>query len=434
MKEAALFPVDNFEEIKLKLLNWTKQFSSFCLLDNHQYHPVATGCNEPAFECLVAVGSKHRVVANAGQAFNELKQFSEQHPGEWLFGHFSYDLKNETEQLTSSLFDGIQFPDLHFFVPETIIKLTQQQIFIYTDEDAGILLNAIKTIAVGTSAHSPAHIQHRFSKEDYTSAVEKIRAHILRGDCYELNFCQEFFAENILIDPAVIYQQITAFSPVPFAAFYRMDDKYAICASPERYLKKTGTQIISQPIKGTSKRDLTNTGLDDIAKQSLLNSAKEKAENIMIVDLVRNDLSRICKEGSVHVKELFGIYSFPQVHQMISTVAGDIEKTLHWTEAIKATFPMGSMTGAPKKRVMELIETLEKTRRGLFSGSIGYVSPDGDFDFNVVIRSILYNAGTRYLSFQTGSAITFYSQAEKEYEECMLKAAAMMQVLGRIGQ
>lgn len=434
MKEAAVFPVDNFEEIKQKLLDWTKQFSSFCLLDNHQYPPVATGLNEPAFECLVAAGSKQRVVANASLAFNQLQQFSEQHPGEWLFGHFSYDLKNETEQLTSSLFDGIQFPDLHFFIPETVIKLTQQQIFIYSDEPAGILLNTIKTTAVSISVHAPAHIQHRFSKEDYISTVEKIRAHILRGDCYEMNFCQEFFAENILIDPAVIYQQITALSPVPFAALYRMDDKYAICASPERYLKKTGTQIISQPIKGTSKRNLTDAAIDDSAKQSLLNSAKEKAENIMIVDLVRNDLSRICKEGTVHVKELFGIYSFPQVHQMISTVAGEIDETLHWTDAVRATFPMGSMTGAPKKRVMELIEMFEKTRRGLFSGSIGYVSPLGDFDFNVVIRSILYNAGSRYLSFQTGSAITFYSQAEKEYEECMLKAAAMIQVLKRIGK
>lgn len=434
MKEAAVFPVDNFQEIKLQLLNWTKQFSSFCLLDNHQYHFAATGFNEPAFECLVAAGSKHRLVANAGHAFNQLQEFTERHPGEWLFGHFSYDLKNETEQLTSSLFDGIQFPDLHFFIPETVIKLTQHQIFIYSNEPASSLIRAIKNTAVSTSTHSPANIQHRFSKEDYTSTVEKIRSHILRGDCYELNFCQEFFAEDILIDPAIVYQQITTLSPVPFAALYRMDDKYAICASPERYIKKTGTQIISQPIKGTSKRDLTNTAIDVSAKQSLLNSTKEKAENIMIVDLVRNDLSKICKEGTVHVKELFGIYSFPQVHQMISTVAGEIEKTLHWTDAIKATFPMGSMTGAPKRSVLELIEKFEKTRRGLFSGSIGYVSPNGDFDFNVVIRSILYNAGSRYLSFQTGSAITFYSQAEKEYEECMLKAAAMMQVLNGIGQ
>ena len=216
---------------------------------------------------------------------------------------------------------------------------------------------------------------------------------------------------------------------MPFAAFYKVQDKYCICASPERYLKKAGTKIICQPVKGTAKRNLTDAGMDEKAKQYLLNSAKEKAENIMIVDLVRNDLSRICKEGTVKVEELFGIYSFPQVHQMISTVAGEINDHLHWKEAIKATFPMGSMTGAPKKRVMELIEMFEQTKRGLFSGSIGYVSPDGDFDFNVVIRSILYNAGNRYLSFQTGSAITFYSDAETEYEECMLKAAAIKKIL-----
>jgi para-aminobenzoate synthetase component 1 len=149
----------------------------------------------------------------------------------------------------------------------------------------------------------------------------------------------------------------------------------------------------------------------------------------MIVDLVRNDLSKICSAASVKVEELFGIYSFPQVHQMISTVSGQLRSDIHFIEAIKATFPMGSMTGAPKKRVMELIEQYEQTRRGIFSGAVGYITPEGDFDFNVVIRSIMYNAASKYLSFQAGSAITFYSDPEKEYEECLLKAAAIKKVL-----
>ena len=165
------------------------------------------------------------------------------------------------------------------------------------------------------------------------------------------------------------------------------------------------------------------------AKNYLLQSSKEKSENVMVVDLVRNDLSRICKAGSVKVDELFGLYSFPHVHQMISTISGDLADGLNWIDCIKASFPMGSMTGAPKKRVMELIEQYEQTKRGLFSGAIGYVKPGGDFDFNVVIRSILYNEADRYLSFQTGGGITYNSDAEKEYEESLLKAEAMMKVL-----
>jgi para-aminobenzoate synthetase component 1 len=145
---------------------------------------------------------------------------------------------------------------------------------------------------------------------------------------------------------------------------------------------------------------------------------------------VRNDLSKICEEASVQVEELFGIYSFPQVHQMVSTVSGRLRNDIHFIEAIKATFPMGSMTGAPKKRVMQLIEQYEQTRRGIFSGAVGYITPEGDFDFNVVIRSIMYNEANKYLSFQAGSAITFYSDPEKEYEECLLKAAAIKKVLG----
>jgi para-aminobenzoate synthetase component 1 len=174
---------------------------------------------------------------------------------------------------------------------------------------------------------------------------------------------------------------------------------------------------------------LFNPELDEFSKQSLLNSEKEKSENVMVVDLVRNDLSRVCKSGTVKVDELFGIYSFPQVHQMISTISGDLEDGLDWVDVVKATFPMGSMTGAPKRSVLEIIERYESTKRGLFSGAIGYVNPNGDADFNVVIRSILYNSSLQYLSFQVGSAITFYSNAAEEYEECMLKANAMQEVL-----
>ncbi|HSN60602.1 MAG TPA: anthranilate synthase component I family protein, partial [Ferruginibacter sp.] len=277
---------------------------------------------------------------------------------------------------------------------------------------------------------SPAiNIQSSICKAAYIDAVNALKQHIKRGDCYEINFCQQFFAKDAVIDPLYTYSRLMELSPSPFASLYKLNDKYCLCASPERYLKKSGISILSQPIKGTSKRNNLDEMEDIASKNKLQSSSKERSENVMIVDLVRNDLSRICKEGSVQVEELFGIYSFPQVHQMISSIKGELREGLHWTDAIKATFPMGSMTGAPKKRVMELIDEYETTSRGLFSGSIGYINPDGDFDFNVVIRSIFYDETERNLSFSAGGGITFNSNAADEYEESMLKASVIIKVL-----
>ena len=266
-------------------------------------------------------------------------------------------------------------------------------------------------------------IQSRVSKDQYIEIIHKIRGHILRGDCYELNFCQEFFVESANLDPLTLYRDLNRVSPSPFSAFYSVDEKFLICASPERFLKRKSDIILSQPIKGTSARDSRNKQHDETLKAELAASEKDRAENVMVVDLVRNDLSKICETDSVRVAELFGIYSFAQVHQMISTIVGNPRKDLHWSEMIAGTFPMGSMTGAPKKRVLELIEQYEKTKRGLFSGALGYVKPNQDFDFNVVIRSLLYNSPGSYLSYFAGSGITVNSDPEKEYEECLLKVA-----------
>ena len=276
--------------------------------------------------------------------------------------------------------------------------------------------------------HNSIPIKNKIQKEEYLAVIRQLKQHILRGDCYEINFCQEFFSDSVVIDPLTAYKKLNEFSPNPFSALYKLEDKWLLCASPERFLKKEGPKILSQPIKGTSKRIPGNTVSDNKSKEDLLQSNKDRSENVMVVDLVRNDLSKVCEEGTVQVDELFGIYSFPQVHQMISTISGELKKKISFSEIIRATFPMGSMTGAPKKRVMELIEQYETTKRGIFSGAVGYISPDGDFDFNVVIRSIMYNGSSGYLSFQTGSAITFYSDPEKEWEECLLKAEAMKKV------
>ena len=426
MKKCISFPVSDFNTFKIQMLNWVNRFNIFCLLDNRHYD-----FSKPAFECLLAAGSKASVEMPAGSAYDTLHHFYVENKNEWLFGHFGYDLKNETEKLSSRNADGIGFSDLHFFVPEIVLELNNNEVTIFCDGDAELIFNTILTCSttINVSIQSKIVVEHRIKKENYIDIIEKLKQHILRGDCYEINFCQEFFAVDAEIDPLVIYNRLTELSPNPFSVFYKLNDRYCLCASPERYLKKEDNKIFSQPIKGTTQRNLTNAEADELAKNYLLQSSKEKSENVMVVDLVRNDLSKICKAGSVKVDELFGLYSFPQVHQMISTVSGEPVENLNWIDCVKATFPMGSMTGAPKIKVMELIEEYEKTKRGLFSGAIGYVKPDGSFDFNVVIRSILYNAADKYLSFQTGGGITYNSDAALEYEESLLKAAAMIKVL-----
>ena len=408
------------------MLNWANQFNICCFLDNHHYnippHP---------YECILAVGAVASIFSSDANTFDALKDFSASN-NEWIFGHFSYDLKNQLEDLHSHKPDHIGFPDSFFFVPETILILDKKKLSIQTGrrETAREIYKQIVTVPLPEDISEVAfNIKSRLSKSDYLQTLAQLKRHILAGDCYEINFCQEFYQEDVMLHPVHSYWLLSEISPNPFAGFYKLNDKYLLCASPERYLTKKGDLIISQPMKGTSKRDLVHKEKDDRIKEALKNSSKDRSENVMVVDLVRNDLSKICQEGTVSVEELYSVYSFPQVHQMISTVSGKIKPGLDWTDCIKASFPMGSMTGAPKKRVMELIEQYEKSRRGLFSGTMGYVTPERDFDFNVVIRSILYNSTQKYLSYQVGSGITFYSDPEKEYEECLLKVAAIKKVL-----
>ena len=407
------------------MLNWANRFNICSFLDNHHYQTDHT-----TIECLVGCGSTAQLSVNAG--FEALDSFLQEHRGKWLFGHIAYDIKNQIETLSSRHPDAIQFPDLFFFVPAVVLKLqhTQLEITCYDQSNPEDVFKAILAVAPAALVKQTAlEIQSRISKAEYINIIEQLKQHILRGDCYEINFCQEFYAAGAAIDPLSLYRQLTAFSPNPFACYYKQEDKYLLCASPERFLQKKGNKLISQPIKGTIRRNLQNREADLELVKALTESKKDKSENVMVVDLVRNDLSKVCKEGTVKVSELFGIYSFPQVHQMISTVEGEINDHVLFSAILKAAFPMGSMTGAPKKRVMELIEQYEQTKRGLYSGAVGYFDPNGDFDFNVVIRSILYNAANQYLGYQVGGGITFYSDPEKEYEECLLKAAAIRKVL-----
>jgi para-aminobenzoate synthetase component 1 len=288
--------------------------------------------------------------------------------------------------------------------------------------------NIVKSQKSKVEIEEIATIQQRIPKASYLEKVSKILEHIHQGDIYEANFCMEFFVENAMINPIEKFIKLNEISQPPFAVLFKNNKHFLLSATPERYLRKEGERVISEPIKGTAKRFLDPIE-DEQSKMQLALDPKERAENIMITDLVRNDLSRTAQKGSVEVQELCKIYSFLQVHQMISTVTSKLDAQYSVVDVLKTTFPMGSMTGAPKISVMKIIEQLEETKRGLYSGAVGYFAPNGDFDFNVIIRSILYNQEKKYISFSVGSAITSQSIPEKEYEECLLKAKAMREVL-----
>lgn len=431
VQPADTLKISNCAAFKASAFQWARQFDTVCFFDNNEY----PGYNHHSFEGLIAVGEASCILKLQGDsqpAFETLKKYWNQKK-DWLFGFLSYDLKNEVENLSSNNFDGLGFPEMHFFQPLHVIEIFKNQVRIHSkNTPATKIFDEIEKGLTKRNISKPITLfktlQPRISKEEYTRTVESIRQHIIEGDVYEMNFCQEFFAEKTALDPFHTFRRLSNLSKAPFSAFYKKDDRYLLCASPERFLKKEGNRLISQPIKGTTRRG--QSGRDDLLlAEELFNSVKERAENVMIVDLVRNDLARSCKPGSVQVDELFGIYSFEQVFQMISTVSGELREEVHFVDAIKNAFPMGSMTGAPKVMSMQLIEHYEKTRRGLYSGAIGYISPSGDFDFNVVIRSILYNTANQYLSLQVGGAIVFDSVPEEEYEECLLKAKAMIEVI-----
>jgi para-aminobenzoate synthetase component 1 len=419
-------PVTDPEIFKQKALQWASSFDVFCYLNSNNFSD-----RHSKFDLLLAVGVKDEMFTTASSSFEALEDFRSKNPG-WVTGFLTYDLKNEIEKLESNNPDHLQFPDLYFFAPEHLLIIKDGQLKIISD-DPGRLLNEIDAQVIqGSQVDQSITLNSRFDKQEYIDTVIKIKEHISRGDIYVTNFCQEFFAENAVIDPLQAFIKLNQISPNPFAAFFKVRDKYVLSASPERFLAKRDHRLISQPIKGTSKRH-DDVESDILSKESLKGHPKELQENVMVVDLVRNDLTKSAKAGTVATEELFGIYSFRQVHQMISTVVCELRDDVSAVEAIRNTFPMGSMTGAPKISAMQLMEQYERSKRGVYSGAVGYFSPDGDFDFNVVIRTLLYNETNRYLSFQVGSAITYHAEPEKEYEECLLKAQAILEVLGQNG-
>ena len=426
MRTTVVKDISAFPNFTNQLLYWANQFREVVLLDSNAYHQKYS-----SYDAALAVDAFTSLQTDYNNAFQDLQQYQSQ-TKDWLFGYLSYDLKNDIEELHSNNFDGLTFPDLFFFQPKKLFLIQGNQVEIQylrmCDDEIESDFKEITSITLMTHYPLPITINQRISKENYLLKVSKMLEHIQRGDIYEANFCMEFFAHTNQLDPIEVFQKLAVISEAPFAVYFKNAVHYLLSASPERYLRKKGTRVISQPIKGTSKRSADPIA-DAQFKVDLAQNEKERSENIMIVDLVRNDLSHTATKGSVVVEELCEIYTFKQVHQMISTVVSEVEVTTPPVEIIRTTFPMGSMTGAPKISAMQIIETLEETKRGLYSGAVGYFTPEGDFDFNVVIRSILYNAKNEYLSFSVGSAITAQAIAEQEYEECLLKAKAMFEVL-----
>jgi para-aminobenzoate synthetase component 1 len=414
-------------QFKQQLIAWAQQFREITFLDSNSFFDEFS-----SFDCVLAVDAFTSIKTDYHNAFDDLNQY-QQTTKDWLFGYLSYDLKNDVEHLQSSNCDGLDFPDLFFFQPKKLFllkgNLLEIQYLNMCDDEVEVdFMEILESRKLKIENENKLEINQRISKESYLQKVSKLLEHTHHGDLYEANFCMEFFAQNAVINPLEKFEKLNAISQAPFTVFLKNNKQFLLSASPERYLKKVGENLISQPIKGTSRRFLDAIE-DENSKFNLEQDPKERAENIMITDLVRNDLSRTAQKATVEVKELCAIYSFLQVHQMISTVTSKLDPQYTVVDVLKTTFPMGSMTGAPKYASMKIIEELEESKRGLYSGAVGYFTPNGDFDFNVVIRSILYNQENQYVSFSVGSAITSLSIPEKEYEECLLKAKAMLEVL-----
>ena len=405
------------------LLSWAMRNEHFSFLGGNE-HPTLYG----SFPTMLFVGRRTYVESNEN-SFKKLDQQIQQSK-DWLYGYFSYDLKNEVEALESKNPISIPVNNLGFYIPEVVIQIKTDEIIIESFDSPEIYYTEIHSTKIITKSHEQnvGSLTSSTSKRQYLLQVEKIKNAIVEGEFYEMNYCIEFKANTTSFDPLLCFNRLNAISPMPFSSLMRIGEVYLICASPERFIKKEKDKIISQPIKGTIRRSFDKKE-DNELKTALQNSEKERAENLMIVDLVRNDLAKSALPGTVTVDELFGIYSFKKVHQMISTVSATQNPKTSTTDIIKHAFPMGSMTGAPKIRVMQEIESLEHTARGLYSGSVGFFSPEQDFDFNVIIRSIIYNSENGNISFHVGSAITYDSDPEHEYKECLLKAESLLQVL-----
>ena len=428
MRNSFIYYGFNKGELLKALLNISSNIDYICVLvSNLEQKESNLPKDYINYDVLAGVGKKAIFISN-NDSFEKLNKLHAQKK-DWLFGYLSYDLKNEIEELSSNNTDNFNTDNLTFFVPEYVILLNNDKLEIQTYHSIESCNEFVKAFNFSDfSNYKPqVNFSRRDDKESYLNKIEKIKNHIQIGDIYEMNYCQEFYASDVKIDAESVFLELNKRMQTPFSSFLKLKNQYILSASPERFLRKKGTYILSQPIKGTRKRGKTKLE-DSSLMNELKTSQKDISENVMITDLVRNDLSITAKKESIKVEELCKVYTFRKVHQMITSISSEIDAGFNFTDVLKAAFPMGSMTGAPKLRAMELIEHFEDFKRGVFSGAVGYITPQADFDFNVVIRTILYNLATDYLSIGVGGAITIKSDAMQEYEECLIKAKPLFDV------
>ena len=407
------------KSLKQKIIHHSRAFDYSVLLNSNSESTE----NEfiYAYGCIAFLSSSNQSLKKLDNFMNDK---------DWLFGFFSYDLKNEIENLMSSNFIFHSIPNIFFFKPKVVVIARNGLLTfeVCSDLDPEQELNNILNYKPNALEKKIDNLIPRVSKKKYLKNVISIKEHIKKGDIYELNYCIDYYSENSIIDPCDVYKRLNSLTESPMSTLFKFKEINIISSSPERYISRRKNKVFSQPIKGTARRN-SNELIDKEIRSLLTKNIKEKAENHMIVDIVRNDLSRISKKGKVKVTELGKLYSFKNVHQLISTIECEIDNNTLVSKIIESTFPMGSMTGAPKIKSMKLIDEFENVSRGIYSGSVGYFMPNGDFDFNVVIRSIIYDSNNAKLNLNIGSAITYNSTAENEYEECQLKAEAMIEAL-----
>ncbi len=408
---------------KERLLYYSQSFPFAAVYDSCESRVDQYG----QYEWLMGVANRH------ARTFTEWKNLKG-NLGKWWMGVLPYELKTQFEPSVSSLHEPwINWPEVAFFQPELLVQVFRNEQTIHLQShDESLLAEVVSLLQTSQDSIHWVDLPNLqfdagYSQQAYQDQILRIKAHIREGDFYEINLTQAFRAKVNLEQPAAISQRLKEISPVPFAGYFRFETLHLICASPERFLQKKGDQLCSQPIKGTAPRSPNPT--IDFANQSYLQtSEKEQAENVMIVDLTRHDLQRSSLPGSVSVPSLFEIQAFPQVFQMVSTVVSRLRPDLSPAEAIAHTFPPGSMTGAPKVMTMNMIDQFEPEGRGAYAGSLGYFTPEGDFDFNVIIRSLIYHQDEQKLSYHVGGAITHDSDPAQEFQETLHKAEAIRQL------
>ena len=344
---------------------------------------------------------------------------------DWMFGWISYDAKSSIEQIERHTNQFQAPPEILWVVPKHLMEIRGEKIIIHKGNPE---IHWKKWQTMQSESWSPIECTADVSEEEYLQDVRAIQHHIQRGDIYEVNYCMRFSAHAPGLSPPTLFKRLSMLVKAPMMGYVSWKGTHVICGSPERFLAKQGDFISAHPIKGTARRSSDPAADVQIAK-ALRASKKERAENTMIVDLMRNDLSRFAKRGSVRVPEWCEVHTFPTVHHLISKITCEVDQSTAWVDMLRYTFPMGSMTGAPKVSAMNIIQRYERQPRAIYSGTLGYLTPDGDFDMNVIIRSVIYQELSGQLTIGVGGAITDLSDPEAEYQECQLKVAAIMKAL-----